>query len=192
MRIFKTTAASGIIHEFVNDDNATELSSAVYHETRHAISGRIIDEVQQPFQNSFVARIAPASWRPQTWDEYFGYIREAMRTLSQLCNDPVGASGTRLQMPIDLSMAAGHARSSAHMRRVPCRVWWGLKRVRKGTQLRPRLPGTSHSHVPPLIFVEHGVTARSSLREITVVRDGGFLGISFWVSSWQWVSPSPG
>jgi hypothetical protein len=132
MRIFKTTAASGIIHEFVNDDNATELSSAVYHETRHAISGRIIDEVQQPFQNSFVARIAPASWRPQTWDEYFGYIREAMRTLSQLCNDPVGASGTRLQMPIDLSMAAGHARSSAHMAQSPMPGLVGSKEGAQG------------------------------------------------------------
>ena len=57
MRIFKTTAASGIIQDFVNDDNATGLSSAVHHETRHAISGRIIDEVQQPFQDSLGVRI---------------------------------------------------------------------------------------------------------------------------------------
>src|SRR3984885_10150474 len=34
-------------------------------------------------------RIAPAAWRPQTWDEYFEYTREALRTLSQLCNDAI-------------------------------------------------------------------------------------------------------
>jgi hypothetical protein len=63
MRIFKTTAASGIIHDFVNGDNATELSSAVHRETRHAISGRIIDEVQQPFQG-FVRRADTVSSTP--------------------------------------------------------------------------------------------------------------------------------
>jgi hypothetical protein len=34
-------------------------------------------------------RLAPSSWRPQTWDEYFGYITEAIRVLVTLCEDPV-------------------------------------------------------------------------------------------------------
>jgi hypothetical protein len=32
-------------------------------------------------------RIAPQAWRPQTWEEYFGYVTEAIQTLSRLCSD---------------------------------------------------------------------------------------------------------
>jgi hypothetical protein len=32
-------------------------------------------------------RLAPSSWRPQTWDEYFGYITESIRVLVTLCGD---------------------------------------------------------------------------------------------------------
>ena len=34
-------------------------------------------------------RLAPSSWRPQTWDEYFGYVTEAIRVLVTLCGDTV-------------------------------------------------------------------------------------------------------
>lgn len=32
-------------------------------------------------------RLAPSSWRPQTWDEYFGYVTEVIRVLVRLCED---------------------------------------------------------------------------------------------------------
>lgn len=32
-------------------------------------------------------RLAPSSWRPQTWDEYFGYVTESIRVLVTLCGD---------------------------------------------------------------------------------------------------------
>jgi hypothetical protein len=32
-------------------------------------------------------RLAPSSWRPQTWDEYFGNVTESIRVLVTLCGD---------------------------------------------------------------------------------------------------------
>ena len=68
----------------VRSDDAKErlLCVSALSEILHESSIRMMSA------STYGQRIAPNSWRPQTWDEYFEYVREAIRALSELCGDP--------------------------------------------------------------------------------------------------------